>query len=59
MLITVLCGILAVCLDKLMEGHLVWVAVCVVLTALCFFCVIVIWRQPESKEALTFKVLTR
>ncbi|KAM9451575.1 solute carrier family 7, member 3 [Clarias gariepinus] len=55
-LITVLCGILAVCLDKLMEGHLVWVAVCVVLTALCFFCVIVIWRQPESKEALTFKV---
>ncbi|KAF4077358.1 hypothetical protein AMELA_G00207300 [Ameiurus melas] len=55
-LITVLCGVLAVWLDELMGGHLVWVTVCAVLTLLCFFCVIIIWRQPESKEVLTFKV---
>ncbi|MCI4386504.1 hypothetical protein PGIGA_G00063230 [Pangasianodon gigas] len=55
-LITVLCAVLAVFLDDLMDGHLVWVAVCAILTSLCFFCVFIIWRQPESKEALTFKV---
>lgn len=59
MLITVLCGVLALWLDELMNGHPVWVAVCAVLTLLCFFCVIIIWRQPESKEVLTFKVLMR
>ncbi|GAA6105596.1 cationic amino acid transporter 3a [Tachysurus ichikawai] len=56
MLITVLCVVLAVWLDELMAGYLVLVAVCTILTLLCFFCVIIIWRQPESKEALTFKV---
>ncbi|MCJ8740731.1 hypothetical protein PDJAM_G00062450 [Pangasius djambal] len=55
-LITVLCAVLAVFLDELMDGHLVWVAVCAILTSLCIFCVFIIWRQPESKEALTFKV---
>lgn len=29
---------------------------CVILAVLCAVCVIIIWRQPESKEALTFKV---
>lgn len=58
-LITVLCAVLAVWLDELLDGHPLWVAVCVILTSLCFFCVIIIWRQPESKEALTFKVLVR
>lgn len=58
-LITVLCAVLAVWLDELMEGDLVLVTVCAILTSLCFFCVIIIWRQPESKEALTFKVLVR
>uniref|UniRef100_A0A8C4DR46 Solute carrier family 7 member 3a n=1 Tax=Dicentrarchus labrax TaxID=13489 RepID=A0A8C4DR46_DICLA len=29
---------------------------CVILTLLCGVCVVIIWRQPESKEALTFKV---
>ncbi|KAK3524409.1 hypothetical protein QTP70_027987 [Hemibagrus guttatus] len=55
-LITVLCVVLAVWLDELMEGDPVLVTVCAILTLLCFFCVIIIWRQPESKEALTFKV---
>lgn len=56
MLITVLCLVLAGKLDELMEVQPVWVTVCVVLALLCALCVIIIWRQPESKEALTFKV---
>ncbi|TSL04357.1 Cationic amino acid transporter 3 [Bagarius yarrelli] len=55
-LITALCAVLAVWLDELMKGNFVVLAVCVILTILCFLCVIIIWRQPESKEALTFKV---
>ncbi|KAL6470099.1 hypothetical protein MHYP_G00212180 [Metynnis hypsauchen] len=55
-LITLLCVVLAVNLDELMVGQPIWVTVCIVLALLCFFCVIIIWRQPESKEALTFKV---
>uniref|UniRef100_A0A673YKK9 Solute carrier family 7 member 3a n=1 Tax=Salmo trutta TaxID=8032 RepID=A0A673YKK9_SALTR len=55
-LITVLCLVLAGKLDELMEVQPVWVTVCVVLALLCALCVIIIWRQPESKEALTFKV---
>ncbi|XP_038821105.1 cationic amino acid transporter 3-like [Salvelinus namaycush] len=55
-LITVLCVVLAGKLDELMEVQPVWVTVCVVLALLCALCVIIIWRQPESKEALTFKV---
>uniref|UniRef100_A0AAR2LUF8 Cationic amino acid transporter C-terminal domain-containing protein n=1 Tax=Pygocentrus nattereri TaxID=42514 RepID=A0AAR2LUF8_PYGNA len=55
-LITLLCVVLAVNLDELLVGHPIWVTVCIVLALLCFFCVIIIWRQPESKEALTFKV---
>ncbi|XP_020320869.1 cationic amino acid transporter 3-like [Oncorhynchus kisutch] len=55
-LITVLCVVLAGKLDELMEVQPVWVTVCVVLALLCALCVIIIWRQPESTEALTFKV---
>uniref|UniRef100_A0A8C1YSA2 Solute carrier family 7 member 3a n=1 Tax=Cyprinus carpio TaxID=7962 RepID=A0A8C1YSA2_CYPCA len=36
--------------------EIVWVMACVILVLLCILCVIVICRQPESKEALTFKV---
>ncbi|CAB1315928.1 unnamed protein product, partial [Coregonus sp. 'balchen'] len=55
-LITVLCVVLAGKLDALIEVQPVWVMVCAVLALLCTLCVIIIWRQPESKEALTFKV---
>ncbi|XP_055799547.1 cationic amino acid transporter 3-like [Salvelinus fontinalis] len=54
--ITVLCVVLAGKLDELIEVQPVWVTVCVVLALLCALCVVIIWRQPESKEALTFKV---
>lgn len=55
-LITVLCVVLAGKLDELIEVQPVWVTVCVVLALLCAICVVIIWRQPESQEALTFKV---
>lgn len=55
-LITVLCIILANCLTKLLTGHVAVLVSCVVLFLLCVVCIIIIWRQPESAEALTFKV---
>ncbi|CAJ1063569.1 cationic amino acid transporter 3a [Xyrichtys novacula] len=55
-LITLLCVILANCLPELLAGRPGVVVPCVILTLLCAVCVIIIWRQPESKEALTFKV---
>ncbi|TNN64238.1 High affinity cationic amino acid transporter 1 [Liparis tanakae] len=54
--ITVLCVILANCLTQLLAGHVVVVLPCVILTLLCIVCLVIICRQPESKEALTFKV---
>ncbi|XP_015229433.1 PREDICTED: cationic amino acid transporter 3 [Cyprinodon variegatus] len=55
-LITILCIIMANCLSQLLAGHAGVVTPCVILFLLCIVCVIIIWRQPESKEALTFKV---
>uniref|UniRef100_A0A8C7ZHL3 Solute carrier family 7 member 3a n=1 Tax=Oryzias sinensis TaxID=183150 RepID=A0A8C7ZHL3_9TELE len=54
--ITVLCIILANFLPELLRGHPAAVVPCAILTLLCGICVVIIWRQPESKEALTFKV---
>uniref|UniRef100_A0A667Z1V3 Solute carrier family 7 member 3a n=1 Tax=Myripristis murdjan TaxID=586833 RepID=A0A667Z1V3_9TELE len=54
--ITVLCVVLANFLTQLLAGHPVTVTVCAILTLICIVCVVIIWRQPESKEALTFKV---
>ncbi|XP_031713007.1 solute carrier family 7, member 3 [Anarrhichthys ocellatus] len=53
---TVLCVILANCLKELLAGHAAVVVPCVILTLLCIVCFVIICRQPESKEALTFKV---
>lgn len=55
-LITVLCIVLANCLPMLLDGHAAVILTCVILGLLCIMCVIIIWRQPESREALTFKV---
>lgn len=56
LLITILCIILTNCLPGLLAGHASVVVPCVLLALMCTVCVVVIWRQPESKEALTFKV---
>ncbi|PWA23212.1 hypothetical protein CCH79_00002417 [Gambusia affinis] len=55
-LITILCIILANGLDQLLVGHAAVIVPCIILALLCVVCVIIIWRQPQSKEALTFKV---
>ncbi|XP_026183451.1 solute carrier family 7, member 3 [Mastacembelus armatus] len=54
--IIILCVILANYLTELLTGQVEIVVPCVILTLLCGICVVIIWRQPESKEALTFKV---
>lgn len=56
MVITVLCVILANCLAELLAGHAGVLVPCLALCLLCVVCIVIIWRQPESKEALTFKV---
>lgn len=55
-LITVLCVILANCLKELLAGDAAVLVPCVLLALLCGVCFVIISRQPESKEALTFKV---
>ncbi|XP_056140164.1 cationic amino acid transporter 3a [Lampris incognitus] len=55
-LITVLCVVLASYINQLLAAAPAVLTVCIVLALLCSVCVIIIWRQPESKEALTFKV---
>uniref|UniRef100_A0AAX7UDM9 Cationic amino acid transporter C-terminal domain-containing protein n=1 Tax=Astatotilapia calliptera TaxID=8154 RepID=A0AAX7UDM9_ASTCA len=52
-------SLVAICvliLRLLLAGYSGVVVPCVILVVLCAVCVIIIWRQPESKEALTFKV---
>lgn len=55
-MITVLCVILANFLMELLAGQVSILVPCVVLCLLSAVCVVIICRQPESKEALTFKV---
>nr|XP_043897693.1 cationic amino acid transporter 3a [Solea senegalensis]XP_043897694.1 cationic amino acid transporter 3a [Solea senegalensis] len=55
-LITVLCIILAKSLSQLLAVHAAVLVPCIILGLLCIICVIIISRQPESKEALNFKV---
>lgn len=40
----------------MLAGNAPVVVPCILLGLLCIVCVVIIWRQPESKEALTFKV---
>nr|XP_060612090.1 cationic amino acid transporter 3 [Anolis sagrei ordinatus] len=55
-MITALCGILAQKGLALLEGDIGCIVACVVLLIISLFFTIVIWRQPESKAELTFKV---
>lgn len=55
-LMTVLCVFLATSLTDLLAGRAAVLVPCVILTLLCAVGVVIIWRQPQSKEALTFKV---
>ncbi|XP_036404155.1 cationic amino acid transporter 3 [Megalops cyprinoides] len=55
-LFTLLCVVLAVWGTEVVEGQPLWLTLCGILALLSSLCVVVIWRQPQSKEALTFKV---
>nr|XP_055033455.1 cationic amino acid transporter 3 [Misgurnus anguillicaudatus] len=55
-LFTLLCVMLAVCGEQVGKGSPVHVTVVVVLSILSFICILIIWRQPQSKDALSFKV---
>ncbi|XP_043913339.1 cationic amino acid transporter 3-like [Protopterus annectens] len=55
-LITVLCVVLALCSKPILNGCPGWIAVSVVLIVLIGVVTAVVWRQPESKVYLSFKV---
>ncbi|XP_015264461.1 PREDICTED: cationic amino acid transporter 3 [Gekko japonicus] len=55
-MITVLCGILAQEWEALMKGNIGWAVACALLLGISLVITIIIWRQPESKKRLTFKV---
>lgn len=56
---TLLCLVLAVWKENIMNGQPVWISVVTLLSIISAICVVIIWRQPESKEAVSFKVHTR
>ncbi|XP_032993021.1 cationic amino acid transporter 3 isoform X1 [Lacerta agilis] len=56
LMITTLCGILAQQSAALLQRSIGWVVACVVLLVVSLVGTIIIWRQPESKTRLTFKV---
>lgn len=55
-LITVLCVLLANFLEELLSACPAVLVPVIILAVLCVVCFIIICRQPQSKEALTFKV---
>uniref|UniRef100_A0A673YW91 Solute carrier family 7 member 3 n=1 Tax=Salmo trutta TaxID=8032 RepID=A0A673YW91_SALTR len=55
-LFTLLCVVLAVWGAEVVSCHPLWVTICAILAFLSFLCVAIIWRQPPSRQALTFKV---
>ncbi|KAM3867034.1 cationic amino acid transporter 3 [Diretmus argenteus] len=55
-LVTLLCLVLRMCWDDLVMGNKSAVANCAILTLLSFLCLLIIWRQPQRRETLPFKV---
>ncbi|XP_026773977.2 cationic amino acid transporter 3 [Pangasianodon hypophthalmus] len=53
---TMLCVVLAVWGENIIEGQPVWVTVVTLLSIASAICVVIIWRQPENNEAVSFKV---
>ncbi|KAE8584106.1 hypothetical protein XENTR_v10020825 [Xenopus tropicalis] len=51
-----LCLILAQKIDAILEGSALWISLCAILSLIAFGITIVIWRQPENKTRLNFKV---
>lgn len=55
-LFTILCLVLAVWFKNIIEGQAVWVTVVSLLSIISAICIVIIWRQPQSTEAISFKV---
>lgn len=55
-LVLVLCSVLAICWDELVMGQGSVVANCAILTLLSFLCLVIIWRQPQTRDVYSFKV---
>ncbi|KAK2891215.1 hypothetical protein Q8A67_013858 [Cirrhinus molitorella] len=55
-LFTLLCVVLAVYGKEVGMGSPLFISLVVLLSVLSSVCIFVIWRQPQSKEVLTFKV---
>uniref|UniRef100_A0A3B3R6V9 Solute carrier family 7 member 3a n=1 Tax=Paramormyrops kingsleyae TaxID=1676925 RepID=A0A3B3R6V9_9TELE len=55
-LFTLLCMLLALQGHQVLQCHPLWLTLCITLALLSVVCILIIWRQPESKETLTFKV---
>ncbi|XP_012696508.1 cationic amino acid transporter 3 [Clupea harengus] len=55
-LYTLMCIVLALKGDEVIEGELMYLIPLLVLTILSVICVVIIWRQPQSNESLNFKV---
>uniref|UniRef100_A0A8C1TR73 Solute carrier family 7 member 3b n=1 Tax=Cyprinus carpio TaxID=7962 RepID=A0A8C1TR73_CYPCA len=55
-LFTLLCVVLAVYGEQVGNGSALCITLVVLLSVLSSVCIIIIWRQPQSKEVLTFKV---
>uniref|UniRef100_A0A671NFH2 Cationic amino acid transporter 3-like n=1 Tax=Sinocyclocheilus anshuiensis TaxID=1608454 RepID=A0A671NFH2_9TELE len=55
-LFTLLCVVLAVYGEQVGKGSPLYITLVVFLSVLSSVCIFIIWRQPQSKEVLTFKV---
>ncbi|XP_052470719.1 cationic amino acid transporter 3 [Carassius gibelio] len=55
-LFTLLCVMLAVFGEQVGMGSPLYITLVVLLSVLSSVCIFIIWRQPQSKEVLTFKV---
>ncbi|XP_059371572.1 cationic amino acid transporter 3-like [Carassius carassius] len=55
-LFTLLCVVLAVFVEQVGMGSPFYITLVVLLSLLSSVCILIIWRQPQSKEVLTFKV---
>ncbi|KAJ3587976.1 hypothetical protein NHX12_011570 [Muraenolepis orangiensis] len=55
-LVILLCSMLGLCWDELVMGRYSVVANCAILALLSLLCLVIIWRQPQTREVYSFKV---
>ncbi|XDV37172.1 hypothetical protein PO909_006822 [Leuciscus waleckii] len=55
-LFTILCVVLSVHIQQVGMGNPVSITLVVLLSVLSAVCIVIIWRQPQSKEVISFKV---